>query len=347
MGVNIENGAEVVNATVGLMSANMRASIPMATEDNIAEVGKPILQWTDVANAFYSTLINLIGMTYVEYRQWKNPLSMFKRGDSILGSDVREIAINLAVEKDYDLSGNRLLTNEAPDLKVAYYRLNRQKDFEVTNIEAELQLAFSSWDNFGTLVSRIVDNLYRSNEVAEYEWTKATINTAINDSKIPVTNIALPVDSATANAFAKTVKTLSDKFTFFSTAYNAYNLMNTTDEKPFKTFTPKEQQVLLITPEALSSLDVDSLATAFNMSKVEFMGRTVVLDDFGTGADGETPLTAFAMLCDSAFIKIWDKTRYFNTFVNPANMSAKHFFHVWQTYGYSPFANAVLFKPQA
>ena len=85
---------------------------------------------------------------------------MFKRGDSILGSDVREIAINLQTEKDYDVSGSRLLTNEAPDLKVAYYRVNRQKDFEVTNIESELQMAFSSWDNFGTLVSRIVDNLY-------------------------------------------------------------------------------------------------------------------------------------------------------------------------------------------
>ena len=38
------------------------------------------------------------------------------------------------------------------------------------------------------------------------------------------------------------------------------------------------------------------------MSKVEFMGRTIVVDDFG-GTE-ETPITAYAMLCDSAFIKI-------------------------------------------
>ena len=119
--------------------------------------------------------------------------------------------------------------------------------------------------------------------------------------------------------------------------------MATSDTKKFKTFTPKEQQVLIATPEVMASIDVDSLATAFNLSKVEFMGRTIVVDDFG-GTE-EKPITAYAMLCDSAFIKIWDKTKYFNTFVNPANMSAKHFFHVWQTYGYSPFANAVLFKP--
>ena len=268
---------------------------------------------------------------------------MFKRGDSILGSDVREIAINLQTEKDYDVSGSRLLTNEAPDLKVAYYRVNRQKDFEVTNIESELQMAFSSWDNFGTLISRIVDNLYRSNEVAEYEWTKATISTAITDGHLTETQLAMPTDSATANAFVKSVKTLSDKFTFFSTEYNAYNKMATSDTKKFKTFTPKEQQVLIATPEVMASIDVDSLATAFNLSKVEFMGRTIVLDDFG--GTTKAPITAYAMLCDSAFIKIWDKTRYFNTFVNPANMSAKHFFHVWQTYGYSPFANAVIFKP--
>lgn len=343
MGVKLDKPVEVFNTVVKNMSPVAAQSIGMATADNLATVGKPILQWTEVANAFYTTLFNLIGMTYVEYRTWKNPLSMFKRGDSILGSDVREIAINLTSEKDYDVTGSRLLTNEAPDLKVAYYRVNRQKDFEVTNIEAELQLAFSSWDNFGTLVSRIVDNLYRSNEVAEYEWTKATISTAITDTNITAIEMAMPTDSTTANAFAKQVKTLSDKFTFFSTEYNAYNKMNTADTKKFKTFTPKDQQVLLITPEALASLDVDSLATAFNMSKVEFMGRTIVLDDFG--GTTKAPITAYAMLCDSAFIKIWDKTRYFNTFVNPANMSAKHFFHVWQTYGYSPFANAVIFKP--
>lgn len=343
MGVNLENGAEVVNTVVENMSPTLRASIPQATATNIQDVGKPILQWSELANAFYTTLFNLIGMTYVEYRSYKNPLSMFKRGDSILGSDVREIAINLQTEKDYDVSGSRLLTNEAPDLKVAYYRVNRQKDFEVTNIESELQMAFSSWDNFGTLVSRIVDNLYRSNEVAEYEWTKGTISTAINDGHLTTTQLAMPTDSATANAFVKAVKTLSDKFTFFSTEYNAYNKMATSDTKKFKTFTPKEQQVLIATPEVMASIDVDSLATAFNLSKVEFMGRTIVVDDFG-GTE-ETPITAYAMLCDSAFIKIWDKTKYFNTFVNPANMSAKHFFHVWQTYGYSPFANAVLFKP--
>lgn len=214
MGVNLENGAEVVNTVVENMSPTLRASIPQATATNIQDVGKPILQWSELANAFYTTLFNLIGMTYVEYRSYKNPLSMFKRGDSILGSDVREIAINLQTEKDYDVTGSRLLTNEAPDLKVAYYRVNRQKDFEVTNIESELQMAFSSWDNFGTLVSRIVDNLYRSNEVAEYEWTKGTISTAINDGHLTTTKLAMPTDSATANAFVKAVKTLSDKFTF-------------------------------------------------------------------------------------------------------------------------------------
>lgn len=344
MGVKIENAAEVVNTVVENMSPTMRASIPMATSENIQDVGKPILQWSEMANAFYTSLFNLIGMSYVEYRSYKNPLSMFKRGDSVLGSDIRELAINLQTEKDYDVSGSRLLTNEKPDIKAAYYRVNRQKDFEVTNIEEELRLAFSSWDNFGTLVSRIVDNLYRSNEVAEYEWTKATINSAINDSNLAAIQMAIPVDTATANAFVKTVKTYSDKFTFFSNEYNAYNKMNVSDAN-FKTFTPKDQQVLIATPEVMASIDVDSLATAFNLSKVEFMGRTIVVDDFGLQKDTETPVTAYAMLCDSAFIKIWDKTRYFNTFVNPANMSAKHFFHVWQSYGYSPFANAIIFKP--
>ena len=48
MGVNLENGAEVVNTVVENMSPTLRASIPQATATNIQDVGKPILQWSEL-----------------------------------------------------------------------------------------------------------------------------------------------------------------------------------------------------------------------------------------------------------------------------------------------------------
>lgn len=339
MSVNLTDGVAVVNSVREMLSPLMQASIPVANIDNIGEVGAPILQWSELANAFYTNLTNLIGMTYVEYRTWQNPLSMFKRGDQVLGDGIREIAINFTDEEDYNVAGTDLLNTKKPDLKVCYHRVNRQKKFSVTNIEAELEMAFTSWDNFGTLVSRIVENLYRSNEVAEYQWTKATILSAINDEAIPSVEATFPEDEASGKAFTKAVRALSEKFTFPSTSYNAYN-KSTASDKNFATFTPKDQQVLIITPEALASLDVDVLAVAFHMDKAEFLGRVVVMDDLGTESNAP-----FAMLCDSAFVKIWEKKRYFNSFLNPDNMSLKSYLHVWQTYGYSPFANAVVFKP--
>lgn len=329
----------VFNTTRENLSPVMQTAVPMATPENIATATQPILDHAEVANAFYTTLMNLIGYTYVEYRPWTNPLNMFKRGTNELGSDVREIAINFMDSKDYDITGQRLLTNEAPDLKTCYYRLNRQEVYEVSQIRSELKLAFSSWDTFGTLVARITDNLFRSNELGEYSWTRDTLNGAISSGDIATAQIAKPTDASTANAFAKLVKQISREMTFPGTQYAPYNMMKGEDPKPFKTATPKDEQVLILTPSVEASIDVDSLAVAYNQDRVEFMGRVIVVDSL---AESGT-LKPYAMLCDSAFVRIWDNERYFDSFINPANMSQKFFLHMWQTYGWTPFANCIAF----
>lgn len=337
MGLTVKNPQAIVNEVRENLSPSLREAIPQANENNISEIATPLLQWSDVANVFYTSLINLIGMQYVEYRSYKNPLNMFKRGTSQFGDTIQEIAVNFMPEKDYDITGQDLLKNSKPDIKACYYRINRQKKFDVTNIESELRMAFTSWENFGNLLSRIVDNLYRSNEACEYNWAKETISSAINENKIFSVETPAPTDSASANNVAKLIKQYSRLFTFPSTKYNVYNNIKT-DGTDLITFTPKEEQTLILTPESEASMDVDSLAVAFNMDKVEFMGKVIVVDSL--------PLNYHALLCDSAFVRIWENVKYFNTFINPDNMSAKHYLHVWQTYGYSPFCNVVGFTSQ-
>jgi hypothetical protein len=47
-----------------------------------------------------------------------------------------------------------------------------------------------------------------------------------------------------------------------------------------KTFTPKEDQIVILDAAFDATMDVEVLASAFNMEKVEFIGQRILLDNF-------------------------------------------------------------------
>ena len=84
-------------------------------------------------------------------------------------------------------------------------------------------------------------------------------------------------------------------------------------------------------------MDVEVLAAAFNMDKAEFMGRRILIDNFGelTGVK--------LLLCDESFFQIYDVLMQFESVRNPEGLYWNYFLHKWTVFSVSRFANAVLF----
>ena len=129
------------------------------------------------------------------------------------------------------------------------------------------------------------------------------------------------------------IKTVSSLLTFMSEKYNHYGV---------KTHTPRANQILLLRADVDALIDVNVLASAFNMDKAEFMGRRIVVDNFGTGMDD-----VYAVLCDETFLMVVNNLDKFTEQYNGQGLYWNYFWHVWRTYGVSPFANAVAFTTTA
>lgn len=331
-------GAKAFNVIREDSSTVYMNTVPAATSDNINEI-KNILfndSYSPMLNEFVSNLINRIALTIIRNKSFNNPLAVFKKGSVPLGTDIQDVYENPAVAEKYELSNTemaKLLTITNPDTHVAYYRRNRQDMYTKTIPREVLQGAFVSWDKFEEFIQGITTSLYSGNYIDEFKYTKELIDGVYNQGKIRCEVVSNPTDAATSKAFLKKVRALYTKMSLPSTQYNSYSLF-TNSGKSVTTWTDKERIVLIITADALANIDVEALASAFNIDKADFMGRVITVDAFDNDE-------IVAVMCDEAFLQIYDNLFRFDEFYNARVMAWNEYLHAWGTFAVCPFANAV------
>lgn len=321
-------------------SSQYREVVPKATIDNIKEIGNILLNdaYQPMLNEFVNNLINRIALTRIENKSYSNPLAMFKKGSVPYGTDIQLIYENPAIAEDYEYSNTamaKLLTITDPDTKVAYLRRNRKDLYTKTIAREGLQGAFESAEAFDDYVSSITQSLYSGNYIDEFKYTKGLIDGAYEEGKVITEVVSAVADKATAEALVEKCRALYLKMQFPSTDYNAYSkFSSSTDETKVTTWTDAERICVITTADVMAKVDVQALASAFNMDKANFMGRVVVVDKF----DNEE---IQAVICDESFIQIFDNIFRFDEFYNARTMSWNEYLHAWGTFAISPFANAV------
>ena len=321
-------------------SSQYREVVPKATADNIKEIGNILLNdaYQPMLNEFVNNLINRIALTRIENKSYSNPLAMFKKGSVPYGTDIQLIYENPAVAEDYEYSNvamAKLLTITDPDTKVAYLRRNRKDLYTKTIAREGLQGAFESAEAFDDYVSSITQSLYSGNYIDEFKYTKALIDGAYEEGKVITEIVSAVSDKATAEALVEKCRGLYLKMQFPSDEYNAYSKFSSnTDETKVTTWTDAERICVITTADIMAKVDVQSLASAFNMDKANFMGRLIVVDKFENDE-------IQAVICDESFIQIFDNVFRFDEFYNARTMSWNEYLHAWGTFAISPFANAV------
>ena len=334
----LPKGAKVFNVVRANLNEVYMNTLPSATEDNIQAISNILFNdaYQPMLNEFVSTLINRIGLTIVRNKSFDNPLKIFKKGSVPLGTDIQDIFENPAEAEQYEYSNTamaKLLTITDPDTHVAYYRRNRQDLYTKTISRESLQGAFVSWDKFESYIGAITTSLYSGNYIDEFKYTKAVIDGAYDGGKIIQETVSAVSDKATAEAFLVKVRSLYAKMKFPSSNYNAYSRFSGA-KGTVTTWTDEDRIVLIATADLLAQVDVKALAGAFNIDYAKFMGRVIEVDHF----DNDEIL---AVICDEAWLQIYDNLMRFDEFYNARVMAWNEYLHVWSTYAICPFANAI------
>lgn len=321
-------------------STDYQERIPEATRTNMESLRAAMISDDNimVANEFMSTLLNKLVKSVIHTKRFNNPLKGLKRTKKPIGDTVEEIYNNFLKGEEYDQSGSKLMTRTLPDTKTVYHRMNYQMKYPVTVNRDALSKAFMSYDALDTYITNIINTLYNSAELDEYKNTMELIKSAITNKAMKTYEIADPLTSeANAKEFIKAVKTVSRLMSFPSEEFNGYLTAQSVDTKPIKTFSRKEEQVLIIDAATETTVNVDVLASTFNMSVAEFNDtRKIVIDVFPDPS-------IRGVLVDEAFFQIYDDLYTVASFYNGDGLYTNYWLHVWETFAYSILVNAVAF----
>lgn len=350
---------DILNAIRNSASANYRDYIPVAdpSQESIREIGAVIMQYPTLQNEFLNALINRIGRVIITSRMFSNPWSMFKKGLLEFGETVEDIFVNIAKPFKYDAetAETNVFRREIPDVRAAFYVLNFQKFYKQTIQQEQLRQAFLSWNGISDLIAKITDAMYTGANYDEFLTMKYLLARQILNGRLFPVTIAEP-SANTAKAIVSKIKGVSNTFEFPSTRYNMAGVT---------TYSDKSSQYIIVNAEFDAVMDVEVLASAFNMSKADFMGHRILVDSFGsldtdrldllfandpaytslTDEEVEALDAIPAVLVDENWFMIFDNMMNFTEQYNGEGLYWNYWLHVWKTFAVSPFANSAVFVP--
>lgn len=353
------SSVDILNVIRENATQNYKDYVPKATADaeSIRQIGAIIMDYPALQNEFLNALVNRIGRVLITSKMYDNPWAMFKKGMLEFGETIEEIFVNMAkpYQFDPDVAESNLFKREIPDVRAAFHIMNYQKYYKATVSNDQLRQAFLSWQGITDLIAKIVDAMYTGANYDEFITMKYMLARHILDGHMFPVQIPT-VETANMKQIVSKIKGVSNQYEFQSNKYNLAGVY---------THTLKRDQYMLINSTFDAEMDVEVLASAFNMDKAEFMGQRVLVDSFGR-LDVERLNVLFAndptyieptqdemnaldsipaVIVDKDWFMIFDNFYNFTEQYNGEGLYWNYWYHVWKTFSVSPFANNALFVP--
>lgn len=336
------SNAEMLNLIRNESSPAYQSRIPAATQASVERTMRNIMSYTATKNEFYSTLVNRIMQTYVNTWKWSNPLGVFTRATEMYGDTFEEVAVGMPKAQIYDPNAEYLGADNFRKWKVPvdtlFHTLDFQHFYPVTTEDKTLRRAFLSDNGLGSLTAQLITSCYNAlavdlfetqcNLFAQYArmggYWRVHCDTDLNDP-------AADNSEAAARTLLKNIRTYAESLKFVSTKWNARHM---------PTFATPDNLVLFVTPEVKACIDVDALAAAFNMDRMNVpFDRIITIPKESFGMDGvQAILTTNNFFIDIPVIE--EMTQQ----INPVNInSVNNYLHAWRILSVSAFQPAVLF----
>lgn len=341
-----------LNAIREISSEIYHRYVPIIDENtDIATFANPIMEYPVVYNEFQEQLVNKLVYTQFQMKSFRNPLVILE-GDALpLGYGGENIYVNPSKGRQFnvnDFAG--LLVSYEADVKVEYLTLNMDTQYCVTFTRQQLKKAFRSWGDLEEFINGLSNSLYNGAFIDEWRFTKELVSSAYKNNMIQYTTISAVSSADTAKAFVEKARELYLNFQTPSTSYNAWAKVGGAG-KPVTTWTNPEDIVILIRNDVRAKMDVEVLASAFNMDKTQLLGQMLSVDNFDVYDDEGTKVfdgsAIVGMIADKAWFKIRRQDMFMDSFYNPNNRTIQYYLNLIKMYRFSLFANAMLFVTSA
>ena len=324
--------------------------VPVVTDSTtIGEFGAPILDSQNLAvlNDFVGLLKKVV-FTAVYNKTFNNPLAELEGERMPLGQFIEDVYVNPAKARGFnvnDFAG--LLQKYDAEVATQYLSVNSDLQYCVTITREKIRNAFTSWDQLEGLISGMVNSLYNGAYITRYNATKGLPLAAFKAGAIKYEVITNPTTEATAKALVRKMRADYSKFQIPSTRYNAWSDVKGEGAFALKTWSDPQDVVVMISADVEALIDVEVLAAAFNMSKVDFLGRVIVVDDFTQyDDDGQVAVDGSmikAVIADRSWFKIKTQDFAMDEFYNANNRTWQYYLNDVRMVNYSLFANAKVY----
>lgn len=292
-------------------------------------------------------MVNKLVYSQFESKTFNNPLQVLD-GDRIpLGYAGEEGYVNPAKARGFnvnDFAG--LLVKYEADVKIQYQTINSDLQYCVTVSRQQLKKAFTSWGNLEEFITSLANSLYNGAYIDMFRYTKNIVAGAYKDNKGIIRQVSAVSSETTAKAFIKEARELYLNFQLPSTEYNAWN-KNDGSGRPVTTWTNPEDIVFILRNDLRAAIDVDVLASAFNIDRATLLGNIITVDNFDSyDDDGEKVFDGSAIvgiMADRSWFRIKTQDMFMENFYNANNRTMQYYLNVIRMYNFSLFANGVIF----
>ena len=334
------DNVQFLNAIRAVASAEYKGRIPTATQTNIQNIMTTIMDYSATKEEFTNTILNKIVRTKVLNKAYENSLKFFKKEPLPFGKTIEGVFVDLIKAKNFnenfgtgDNEATSLLAKEKAPVKVEYYSENFKHKYKLSISDEQLKSAFMSADGLSQMTQGLIRSATSSSEYDEYMMIKTLIGASVS-KEVEIQGLFKLDENVQAKKITKTVQALVNKFRFMSTEYNKQGV---------HTHCQPSDCVIITTPDQLANLNVELLATAFNVPYAEMPSRIVVIDSF-LKADGTDDADTVCIVADMDLVQFRNTLDTWETFRNPDGLMTNMFHHVWGSACGCGFVNAVKIK---
>ena len=347
------DNVSVLNLARTLASAEYNSRVPVATQDNITDISEIITTYPTAKNEFINVLTNQIGKQIYLNQVYKNPFNFMNCGQLPFGKSIEMVFVDLIKAKNFNENfgsentkvGSLLSKEDMSDkVKVSYFTENYRHKYKISISDEQLKGAFRDANGLQNLINMILITPINSKEFDQYLLCKQALCNAEIQSET-LTGYAELDENKQAKLLTKKVRTYVEKFKFMTDNFNAGSV---------HTFTRPEDIVVFVTPETKALLDVELLASSFNMDKAKLIARIVTIDSFsklkasttggkGTGEKGdvEEDTKCLAVVADKKLIQCYGTLNTSESIRNPEQLETNSFYHDWGLIAVCPYVNAI------
>lgn len=314
--------------------------VPDPTKAGMEATMRALNNYRPNYNQFVDALINKVGRTIARNSSWSNPFARFKLGMLEYGESIEEYNVGLIQAYSHDPKrayGERaLFGRHGIDAQSAYHVVNRQDMYAITVEHPVLKRAFLTPDGLAQFVTNLMDAPSKSDNwdeflimcslFSKYERMGGFFKVHVDDVSSTLSDDVIKSHSLRN---LRTLREYADMLPFLSVHYNAAKMPVSANP---------EDLILFVTPEFKAALDVNALASLFNVERGEIPYRVITIPKERFNIPG-----AQAILTTEDFFVVADT--YFDTASqpNPAGRYENWFLHHDGIYSASRFVPAILF----